>query len=106
MATFIKINEAFICKNCGFNNEKSEKSCRNHCAKCLYSLHLDENGPGDRLSTCKSLMAPKSLNHNGKKGFIITHKCTKCGKEIQNKVADDDNKEKIIEISLSQKNNE
>ncbi|NIA01814.1 MAG: RNHCP domain-containing protein [Nitrospirae bacterium] len=94
-----KINEPFTCKNCGEKNPKVEKSCRNHCRKCLYSLHVDKNTPGDRESSCKSLMEPSQTAQTGKKGWIIYHKCTKCGKIIPNKVADDDNFEKIIELS-------
>lgn len=103
---FIVINEEFECKNCGFKNEKHESSCRNHCAKCLYSLHVDEETPGDRKSKCFGLMEPISLNSNAKKGYMIVHKCTKCAKLIQNKCAPDDDKEKLIQLSLSQKINE
>ncbi len=103
---FIVINESFICQNCGNKNEKLEKSCRNHCQNCLFSLHIDENAPGDRASTCKSLMKPVSITKDGKKGWIISHKCTKCGKIIQNKAAEDDNFDKIIELSLISNQNE
>ncbi len=103
---FIVINEEFVCQNCGFKNEKHESSCRNHCAKCLYSLHVDEEIPGDRKSKCRGLMEPISLNSNAKKGYMIVHKCTKCAKLIQNKCAPDDDKEKLIQLSLSQKINE
>lgn len=96
---FIKINEEFICKKCGHKNPKLEGGCRNHCKKCLCSLHLDKESPGDRLSSCKNLMLPISIHQNGKKGWIITHKCEKCGKKIPNKAAPDDNFEKIIILS-------
>jgi DNA-directed RNA polymerase subunit RPC12/RpoP len=105
MKNFIKINEEFICKNCGFQNEKHKNSCRNHCTKCLFSLHLDKEIPGDRESNCKGLMEPILIKQNSKKGFIISHKCLKCRKIIQNKSAEDDNFDKLIEISLSQKTN-
>lgn len=45
-------------------------------------------------------MEPIKVEKNGKKGWMITHKCTKCGKIIPNKAADDDNFEKIIEVSI------
>ncbi|MFH1533891.1 MAG: RNHCP domain-containing protein [Nitrospirota bacterium] len=94
-----KINESFTCKNCGEKNPKLEKSCRNHCRKCLYSLHVDKNTPGDRESSCKALMEPIKAEQTGKKGWMIYHKCTKCSKIIPNTVADDDNFEKVIEQS-------
>jgi hypothetical protein len=102
MKNFIVINESFTCANCGEENPKLEKSCRNHCRKCLYSLHVDDKIPGDRKSNCKSLMKPIFADKNGKKGWTITHKCTKCHKEIPNKMADDDNFELIIELTQQQ----
>lgn len=103
MKKFIVINEAFICKNCGEKNPPHEGSCRNHCRKCLFSLHVDEKTPGDRLSQCHQLMTPASLDQSGKKGWIIYHKCTKCGKIITNKAAEDDNFDELIKISNSGK---
>lgn len=103
---FIVINESFICQNCGHKNEKLEKSCRNHCSECLFSLHVDQSAPGDRTSNCQSLMEPISTEHSGKKGWTISHKCTKCGKIMKNKTADDDNFDKIIELSLINNQNE
>ena len=99
MKSFIHINEPFVCQNCGHKNPKSDKSCRNHCRKCLFSLHVDKNSPGDRLSDCHELMEPISISQNSKKGWMIHHKCLKCGKEIPNKAAPDDDFEKIIELS-------
>lgn len=93
-----KINNGFICKNCGYRNPKAEKTCRNHCKKCLYSLHVDDVLPGDRLSQCKGLMKPIVINHNSKKGYIIIHQCVICGKTIQNKTALDDSIDTICLI--------
>ena len=104
MKKFIVINEGFTCKNCGKQNSPQRGSCRNHCTDCLYSLHVDEKSPGDRQSSCRALMKPIKITQNSKKGWIIIHKCLKCGKEITNKTAPDDNFDKIIE--LTQKTNE
>ena len=99
MKHFITINEGFICKNCGLANPPAEKSCRNHCRNCLYSLHVDAKIPGDRKSRCKGLMIPFKIDQNGKKGWMIYHKCDKCGKVIPNKAAKDDDFEEIIKLS-------
>lgn len=99
MKKFIVINEQFTCQNCQHPNEKLAGSCRNHCTKCLYSLHLDATSPGDRASDCLGLMQPISVEQNGKKGWMIKHKCTKCDKEILNKSAPDDNFEEIIKLT-------
>lgn len=99
MKKFIVINESFKCKNCSKDNEKLRGSCRNHCAACLFSLHVDKEFPGDRESDCHGLMKPIKIDKDGKKGWIITHKCLKCGAEKINKAADDDNFDAIIELS-------
>ncbi|EKD47748.1 MAG: hypothetical protein ACD_65C00307G0001 [uncultured bacterium] len=99
---FITINEGFACKNCGAKVEPLKSSCRNHCANCLHSLHVDENIPGDRESECHGLMEPVGLEYKGKKGWQIIHKCVKCGKKQLNMTAEDDNREEIQKINLKQ----
>lgn len=99
MNAFIVINEEFDCQHCGHHNERLKGSCRNHCTSCLYSLHLDKDSPGDRNSDCLSLMAPLSVEQDGKKGWMIWHHCLKCEKKIRNKIADDDNMDKIADLS-------
>ncbi|MBO7505538.1 RNHCP domain-containing protein [bacterium] len=48
-----KINESFICVNCGREVPLASKTCRNHCPYCFASLHVDGEIPGDRSSICK-----------------------------------------------------
>ncbi len=100
--SFVVINEEFDCKNCGEHNPKLAGSCRNHCKKCLHSLHVDEENPGDRKSDCHGLMEPVKIDQNGKKGWMIYHKCQKCNKIIPNKAAQDDNFDEIIKLSNEQ----
>ncbi|MEK7218544.1 MAG: RNHCP domain-containing protein, partial [Patescibacteria group bacterium] len=57
---------------------------------CLWSKHVDDQGPGDRASLCQGLMEPIAIDQDGKKGLMIVHRCMKCGKEIRNKCAPDD----------------
>ncbi|MEK7524045.1 MAG: RNHCP domain-containing protein [Patescibacteria group bacterium] len=87
---FKKHNEGFICQKCGEQNPPAVKSERNHCRKCLFSLHVDLETPGDRASQCEALMEPISLDHRGNKGFMILHRCQKCRKEMWNRAAEDD----------------
>ncbi|MBI2638790.1 RNHCP domain-containing protein [Candidatus Peregrinibacteria bacterium] len=87
---FRKHNDGFLCAKCGAKNAPALKSERNHCFSCLFSLHVDEDTPGDRKSMCGGLMEPFSLDHKGKKGFMIRHRCIECGKEILNRAAEDD----------------
>lgn len=98
---FIFINEEFKCQNCGKNNDLLKAGCRNHCKYCLYSVHVDKNIPGDRKNNCKCLMKPISIDKDGKKGYIIIHKCTKCNEIKRNKAAEDDDFDAIIKISLN-----
>ena len=89
--TFIPRQEAFTCEHCGKTAEPlAHGSYRNHCPHCLWSKHVDRDGPGDRLSDCGSLMKPMELDQDGKKGWLIIHCCASCGKEIPNKAAPDD----------------
>ncbi len=88
---FIAREEPFICEHCGVSVSPIEHgSYRNHCPRCLYSKHVDDQGPGDRASDCGGLMRPTGLDHDGKKGWMIVHECERCGKQIPNKAAPDD----------------
>lgn len=87
---FIHKNEGFTCSNCGHVNDKNAVGCRNHCTQCLYSLHVDLDVPGDRLSECHGLMEPIAYYHDAKKGYVLEHACCLCGKIMKNKLADDD----------------
>jgi DNA-directed RNA polymerase subunit RPC12/RpoP len=98
----VSINEGFKCVKCGKTNPRAKKTCRNHCTECLYSVHVDKDIPGDRLSTCLGAMEPLIIGYNAKKGFQITHQCLKCGKEVINKSAEDDNTETIAKIMSRQ----
>ncbi len=85
-ARFTKNDSGFICKNCGFEVLPLGNTSRNHCPRCLCSLHVDIN-PGDRACSCGGILEPVSAVPDAKKGFIINHKCRKCGYEIRNKAA-------------------
>lgn len=75
---FAKNDSGFICGHCGRSVEPLGSSSRNHCPFCLWSIHIDEN-PGDRACECLGLMKPIKVEPDPKKGYIIVHKCTKCG---------------------------
>ncbi len=83
---FAKNDSGFICGHCGRAVEPLGSSSRNHCPFCLWSIHIDEN-PGDRACECLGLMEPILVEPDPKRGYIITHKCTKCGAEKRCKAA-------------------
>lgn len=95
MKKFTKTVEDFNCAHCGAVVHGNGYT--NHCPKCLWSRHVDEN-PGDRASDCGGMMRPVSIEKNGE-GFIITHKCEKCGKEKRQRTSDQDDIDAIIELS-------
>src|SRR5690606_12317296 len=60
-----------------------------HCPACLCSLHVDVN-PGDRANDCGGVMEPVGAELTGKKGWVIVHRCRRCGEVRRNKAAPDD----------------
>ncbi len=70
----------------------------NHCPNCLFSLHVDKEVPGDRLSNCGGLMEPIGVDMKHGQNIII-HRCQKCGKEMRNKASEKDNLEAILKLS-------
>ncbi len=101
LSKFTEIDEEFICDNCGKKVKKLGYSCRNHCPYCLHSKHVDIN-PGDRQEKCHGDLEPVGLIIDAKKGYVIVHKCKKCGAIRKNKAAKDDNMDLIIELSSKQ----
>ena len=97
MKNFIKNDEEFICENCGCQVEKLHTTSRDHCPYCLYSKHVDIN-PGDRLNPCRGLLKPIGIEKH-KDTFKILYTCQKCKQNHKNIIADDDDMNKIIEIS-------
>ncbi|MCQ2568608.1 MAG: RNHCP domain-containing protein [Alphaproteobacteria bacterium] len=95
MKKFIKQIEDFTCAHCGA--EVLGNGYTNHCPKCLWSRHVDNN-PGDRQSNCGAMMRPISIEQKSGE-FIITHKCEKCGKVIKQKTSANDDMDTIISIS-------
>lgn len=88
----------FTCLNCKEENPVIPANERNHCRRCLYSMHMDKENPGDRLSDCKNFMEPVHVFIDGKKGYIITHRCIMCGYIKRNKTAPDDNTDLIAKL--------
>lgn len=73
---------------------------RNHCPNCLYSRHVDLKHPGDRRSSCRSLMEPvgRIARRNGEQ--VIIHRCLGCGKDDPNRIAADDSPVLLMTLPL------
>lgn len=100
---FTKNDSGFICKNCGKEVKPMGTSSRNHCPFCLCSLHVDVN-PGDRANECGGIMRPIRTEPDAKRGFIIIHKCDKCGEIRRNRAALDakeqnDNRSLLVRLT-------
>ena len=83
---FRKNDSGFVCANCGLLVEPLGYTSRNHCPRCLCSLHVDVN-PGDRAAECGGIMRPVKVEPDARRGYIITHRCEKCGHESRNRAA-------------------
>jgi hypothetical protein len=86
---FIKKNDPFNCIHCHFSVPQAEKTCRDHCPKCLYSIHVDQN-PGDRLEQCRGKLKPIAWSQHKKKGYVIHYQCLNCKIKKINKFLQND----------------
>jgi hypothetical protein len=101
MKKFTKINDSFVCEYCGEYNPPANKTCRDHCIKCLCSKHVDKN-PGDRAETCHGKLIPIKFTIKSAEIKQIIFKCDRCSCIRKNKPAEDDNKNLIWEIMNNQ----
>lgn len=98
---FIMIDESFICNECGYEVSPLGYTARDHCPKCLCSMHVDIN-PGDRDCGCHGTLRPIGIESGKKNTYKIIYKCDKCGEIKRNKSAIDDNIDLIISLSVVQ----
>jgi hypothetical protein len=83
---FTKNDSGFICANCKKEVLPLGYTSRNHCPFCLCSLHVDVN-PGDRANKCGGILRPIKAEPDAKRGYVIVHRCEKCGAISRNKAA-------------------
>jgi RNHCP domain len=83
---------------------------RNHCPYCLWSRHVDYIQPGDRMSACKACMQPIGLTVKGRRNkyrseitgeLMLIHCCDECGKLSINRIAADDQTDRLMELYRS-----
>lgn len=91
-------DECFICEHCNNEVQKLNYTARDHCPYCLYSKHVDIN-PGDRANECKGLLEPIGIE-KFKNSYKIIYKCQKCNQTHKNIVANDDDMNLIISLSV------
>ncbi len=71
---------------------------RNHCPFCLFSRHVDEKRPGDRISTCGASMEPIGYFQRSNEEYVIVHRCLGCGFERFNRIAADDDFDLVLSL--------
>lgn len=101
MKRFCMRDENFICENCHQEVLKLNYTARDHCPYCLYSKHVDKN-PGDRLNNCQGLLKPIGIE-KFKNTYKIIYQCEKCKENHKNIMAQDDNMDLIIQLSIQEK---
>ncbi len=95
------IDVSFTCRNCGNEVEPLGYTARDHCPKCLYSIHIDNN-PGDRANTCLGNLVPINIE-KFKDTYKIIYKCDKCNEIKKNIMANDDDYDMILKITSNLK---
>lgn len=94
--------EVFKCKHCRVFvcPLYSGGRHRNHCPFCLYSLHVDDRKPGDRMSTCGCRMEPAGRFQRPNEEYVIIHRCLGCGFERFNRIAADDDFDLVLALPV------
>ena len=85
---FTKNDNGFVCRQCGLEVQPLGYTSRNHCPRCLASIHVDIL-PGDRANPCGGLMFPSRADPDPKRGYVLSYHCQKCGAQTRNKAAVD-----------------
>lgn len=98
MKRFNMIDEKFKCMNCGMEVDTLNYTARDHCPRCLYSRHVDVM-PGDRQNKCMGLMMPIGIEKY-KNTYKIIYKCLSCGEVHKNIMAQDDDYDMIVKLSV------
>lgn len=93
--------DSFYCVQCRTLVTRADSGTdqRNHCPRCLWSVHVDFM-QGDRRSACKAGMEPIAVYARQKGEWAIIHKCTKCGALRLNRIAGDDNEVLLLSLAL------
>lgn len=93
--------DGFVCRHCGrtVNAEAPGTHHRNHCPRCLYSIHLDRRS-GDRAASCGGIMEPVAVAVRRDKEWVLIHQCRECGTLKANRIAGDDNEIALLSLAL------
>lgn len=95
-------DEVFKCKHCRrlVCPPSSGGRHRNHCPYCLYSRHVDDRRPGDRMSDCGSRMEPIGHFQRPNGEYVLVHRCLGCSFERFNRIAADDDFDLVLSLPV------
>lgn len=79
---------------------------RNHCPYCLSSRHVDLYQAGDRMNACRASMQAIGLSWKSSRNkygtangeLMIVHLCNECNAVSINRIAADDNLDKLVNL--------
>jgi len=91
----------FTCRVCGcpVSPEGAGTRNRNHCPRCLHSVHLD-GVPGDRAAGCGGVMEPVGVWVRRDGEWALIHRCRRCGVLHANRVAADDDPMGLMSLAV------
>lgn len=72
----IRMDEAFACAHCGADVAPLGFTARDHCPRCLRSLHVDVV-PGDRAADCGGIMDPVGAELVAGR-VVLRYRCRRC----------------------------
>jgi hypothetical protein len=73
---------------------------RNHCPTCLWSLHVDDDVPGDRDADCAGSMEPIGVTVRDDGEWTLVHRCAGCSTVHLNRIAGDDNPLVLMRLAV------
>ncbi|RBQ18401.1 RNHCP domain protein [Spongiactinospora rosea] len=93
--------DTFACVRCGLTVTAvgPAGARRNHCPSCLYSQHVIDRVEGGP-SECGSRMAPIAIAVLRDGGWMVIHRCTRCGELTSNPICSDDNQLILMRMAV------
>lgn len=90
-------DEGFVCVVCGTDVAPAGHTARNHCPRCLVSLHVDDV-PGDRAARCGGELEPVGVQRRGA-DEVLLHRCRRCGVSRRVRVLPDDERSALEKLA-------
>jgi hypothetical protein len=94
--------DSFRCRRCRLDVPLTAPGTRhrNHCPTCLWSLHVDDDVPGDRDADCAGSMEPIGVTVRDDGEWALVHRCAGCSTVHVNRIAGDDNPLVLMRLAV------